>query len=403
MLSLPFGTAPRSTSQDPVELAAFLSDSESCSVIEQLDQEHRNFRHHVRQGRVAEAVEYLKTVKTPPKILIVDISGLELPLSEIDRLADVCEPSIRVLVVGNRQDVGLFRSLLKLGIADYILKPLSPALIEPHLDGSPLPVLGAASTRSGKLVVVTGTCGGVGATTIGVNLGWHLAIRDHRRVALVDMDMHGQAMALQLDVRSSDGLLRAIENSSQIDSQFIDNAMTSYHPRLGILTGELLWDQSADIRAEQLDDVIKILEHHHHYVIVDLPRRPGPVYTYLLRRAALRVVVTNRSLTATRDCGRLLELSGSFDGRTILVLNEDRPATAGMLAVDAIETSLQRKFDLRIAHERRATAQIDSAARSQPLAAANRPFRLTVEALAASISGRSISPRSRWHRFMRRS
>lgn len=178
--------------------------------------------------------------------------------------------------------------------------------------------------------------------------------------------------------------------------------MVRHHPRLGVLAGELAWDRSIDIRAEQIDDIIKLLARNHHYVVVDLPRRPSKIYTFLLQSAMLRIVVTNRSLTATRDCNRLLELTAAFTGRTILTLNEDRPASAGMLTTASIEMSLQRKIDLQIAHERRATAQIDGAIRSQPLASTNRSFGQAIEALACNISGRPITSGSRWHRFMRR-
>ena len=387
--------------QEPIEIAAFLADADSRAVVEQVDGGARHGR-HIQSGRVAEAITYIKTSTAAPKVLIVDISGIELPLSEIDRLAEVCEPSVRVLVVGDRQDIGLFRALLKLGVADYLVKPLSAALITPHLAGAPALAMGAANARSGKLVVVSGASGGVGATTIAVNLAWQMAAEDHRRIALVDFDMYSQAMAIQLNVKSDGGLLEALANSTELDPQFLDNAMVRCHPRLAVLNSELQWNDSVDLKVEQLEDLIKMLERHHHYVIVDLPRRPGPAYTYLLRRAHLRVVVTNRSLTATRDCGRILDLVENLGGRTVLVLNEERPGSGGMLAQDALEAALRQKFDLKIGFHRTAAAQSDGATSGQPLAATNRPFARAMAALASNISGRTMVGGSAWRRLFGR-
>ena len=387
-------------SREPVELAAFLSDPESRSIVEQIDKAARDGRHIVQSGGVPEAIKYLRNVEAAPEVLIVDISGTDLPLSQMDRLAEVCDPSVRVIVVGDRQDVGLFRSLLRTGVADYILKPVHLALIAPHLNGKSDVAIGGGSARNGKLIVVSGACGGVGATTVAVNLAWHMAVQDHRRVALVDLDLYGQAMALQLDIKTDGGLLEAVASSAQLDPQFLENAMTQAHPRLAVLTGEVAWSDPIDFKVEQLEELIKVLEHFHHYVVIDLPRRPGPIYTYLLRRAHLRIMVTNRTLASIRDCGRMLELSDNIGGRVVVVLNDDRPDNARMLAVNDLERALRRQFDLKIAYCKNAAAQIDGSASNQPLAAVHRVFGRAIEALASNVVGRAKTDTGRWRRLL---
>lgn len=398
----PFSVLSSRGAQEALDLVAFLSDAESRAELEQACLNSQIGRAHIGAGRIREAVAYLKNSTHAPKVLIVDVTGFDLPLSEVDALAEVCEPGVRVLVVGERQDIGLFRALLKLGVADYIVKPLNASLLMPHLDGDAPLVLGGADARSGKLVVVSGACGGVGATTLAVNLGWQLAVNDHRHVAMVDLDLHGQAVALQLDLGVLTGLMPALNNADQLDPQFLDTAMAHPHARLAVLSGELAWDMRPQLEPHQLGQLVGMLKRHHHYVVTDLPRRPGPTYAFLQAQADMRIYVLNRTLAAVRNCGRMLQIDDHGNGRTLLVLNEDRPASRGMLSAEAIETALDRKIDFRIGFQRTIPGQVDVAAKGQPLAAANAAYAQAIATIAAGVAGRRIASGGRWWRMLGR-
>ena len=64
-----------------------------------------------------------------PHLLLVDISGIDLPLSQIHTLADVCEPGTTVVAIGDHNDVGLYRDLIDAGVSHYIVKPLTRELL----------------------------------------------------------------------------------------------------------------------------------------------------------------------------------------------------------------------------------------------------------------------------------
>ena len=91
----------------PEPVAAFLGDKESLDVTRECFRQLGNVEPFVAGGTVTTAIEAL--AKAPsPRILIVDISGVADPLVQINRLADVCDPSTSVLVVGDRNDVVLY-------------------------------------------------------------------------------------------------------------------------------------------------------------------------------------------------------------------------------------------------------------------------------------------------------
>src|SRR6516225_10544072 len=147
-------------------------------------------RNQIIRGGIAKAIEYLSEQRSP-HLLLVDISGVDLPLSQIHILADVCEPGTSVIAIGDRNDVGLYRDLQEAGVNNYIIKPLTRELLTKAL--APKTNSGelgrAAALKQGKMVSFIGARGGVGTTTIAANLAWHLANRQSRRVALVDLDL----------------------------------------------------------------------------------------------------------------------------------------------------------------------------------------------------------------------
>src|SRR5215467_12366062 len=77
-------------------------------------------RNVIMRGGIAKAIEYLSEQRSP-HLLIVDISGVELPLSQIQMLADVCEPGTNVVAIGDRDEVALYRDLQEAGVSNYLV------------------------------------------------------------------------------------------------------------------------------------------------------------------------------------------------------------------------------------------------------------------------------------------
>ena len=71
----------------------------------------------IRRGGLVGAIRYLGAERSPESI-IVDISGAEMPASQIHELAELCEPGVTVIAIGNRNDVGLYRDLVQAGSAN---------------------------------------------------------------------------------------------------------------------------------------------------------------------------------------------------------------------------------------------------------------------------------------------
>ena len=273
----------------------------------------------ILRGGIGKAIEYLSEQRSP-QLLLVDISGVDLPLSKIQILADVCEPGTNFVALGDRNDVGLYRDLLEIGVSNYLLKPLTRELLGRVISPKAAPSDAAkAALKLGKIVAFVGARGGVGATTVAGNLAWHLANRQGRRVALVDLDLqHGDA-ALLFNAELTPGFRDALANPMRLDHILLDRTMTQVGERLFVLGSVEPLHDNVQFDASAIDTLFSALRSQFHYIIVDVPRTPAPAYRRALEMADRRVIVADQTMRSMRDAVRLASLFD--DDRNIFVVN----------------------------------------------------------------------------------
>ena len=379
------------------EIIAFVRDGDTDTALQDLMAQQQAGPLHVARGTVRDAIKFLEKQQRAPRLLIVDVSGDELPLSEVDALAEACEPTVSVVVLGERQDVGLFRELIRLGVADYLVKPILPDLIAPHISGAD-PKLRSQPHRTGKVVAVAGARGGIGTTTVATAVAWTLANRENRRCALVDLNPYGGTLSVQLNTESG-GLVEALENADHLDALFLERTLVQQGPRLFTLTAELPFDQDAAMDDKAVEALIQTLERQFHYVVLDVPRMPGSLYAYVLRRAGVRVLISDRTVPAMRDLTRMLGLIDNTSGRSILVLNDQRPNSEGLADRKMIEETLSRPFDLYLPFDKSLPRVVDNL--GEPLAEAGGPFADAVKDLTGTLSGQRRNRAKSWLRLLR--
>ena len=97
-----------------------------------------------------------------------------------------------------------------------------------------------------KLIVVMGSKGGVGTTTVTVNLGVQLATFAHKRVVILDFARPLGNVHLLLDLHPRFGVRDAVENLNRLDSHFFSGLLTQHKTKLEILGGDSAAGRVAD-------------------------------------------------------------------------------------------------------------------------------------------------------------
>jgi pilus assembly protein CpaE len=334
---------------DRKDIMAFVTDAETEAVLRDglSDAAPRGIEFH--RSNVRGAIEVLQDAATP-RVLVIDVTGETRPLTALESLSDVVEPDVHVLLIGEYNDVNFYRHATRiLGVKEYLFKPITRDMVARHFG----PVILNRSRRpealqGGRVVTVTGVRGGVGASTIAVNLAWHLGKRANRHTVLVDADLHRGSCALLLNAKSGPGLRTALETPQRIDELFIERSAQPVTERLHVLSGEENLTDHINYAPGAAARLIETLRRRYNFVVIDAPFSGLELHRDLMMLGHQRILVLEPSLVGVRDALRLLALpNGPLQvHRGLLVLN--RINRAGMLTRQQTEDALKMKVDVTI-------------------------------------------------------
>ncbi|MFX1762770.1 AAA family ATPase [Paraburkholderia sp. A1RI-2L] len=380
------------------KLIAVVADAQSTEVIKSVVIDQGIATSHVTLGSLDDAVAVMSSLKESPRHLIVDITGSTMPISDLTRLAEAVDPSVAVIVVGERNDVGLFRSLLHIGVHDYLVKPLTAELVRRALTSTG----GGASTRMGKVLSFVGARGGVGVTTITTALASHLADATRRRIAYIDLDPYGGAATSMLGVAANNGLIELLQNPQRLDQQLINQAFVAQSDRLLVLASELPYNQEFTLRQGALGELVAMLKHHFHYIMLDLPGRAGRVVEEALDASSTIHVVADLSVHSAREAARLCRFAQTLDSTPAItvLLNEARQPVSGRVREDDFVNALARGSVHSLPYEPQSLALAENLGEAPTLANAQRsPFAAAIVSLANAITGSEAAvPREPWYK-----
>lgn len=386
--SLPLSRAERK------RIVCFATDAETEAALRDGFSDPTQEVPDVRRGDVAAAIAAMRKMPTP-HVLLVDVSGHPQPLAALDDLSQVVEPDVRVMVIGDRQDLGFYRHLTRgLGVADYLYKPISASIIAETF----LPLISRRRTaepmaRGGRLIAITGARGGAGATTIAANLAWYLANAAQRHTILLDADLHRGTGALLLGTQTGNGLRAALEFPDRVDELFIERSAQFVSERLHVLAGEESLEDKPGYTMGATQRLIATLRRRYNYIVADVPFRSDIFNRELCDVAQQRVVILEPQLASLRDALRLLRLpSGSGQvHRPLMVLNRGR--RKGALSLKQVTDTLGQPPDVVIPE---GGSRLEAAeTMGEPAVTKSGAFRMAIRQLAHACGAVSVTPKRR--------
>lgn len=342
--------------------SAFVSDDETLNLVRAVASDIGWSIERCNKGGLRNAVQTL-SVSASPHVLFVDLSESGDPISDINGLAEVCEPGTVVIATGQINDVRLYRDLLASGIQDYLLKPLNAdQLRDSFLMAQSMlaaPKQGdAAHDKPRHLMAVVGTRGGSGASMVATSLAWMIANEANKHTALLDLDVHFGSDALTLDVEPGRGLIDAVDSPSRIDGLFIERSLVRASEKLSLLSAEAPLNQPVITDGSAFFQLEEELRNAFEVTIVDIPRHvllPSP---HLVAETGTIILVTEITLAAARDTIRLLAWFKQNAPRArVLLVGNKVFATGGEMTRKEFEASVERAIDIIIPNDPRLFAQ----------------------------------------------
>jgi len=370
------------------DFVAFVADRETEAVLKRYVLDQAMPHVHVAMGTIDDAIDFLSRVERSPMFLMIDLHGSAMPLSDLVRLSQVCEPSVQVVALGERNDVGLFRSLLKIGIRDYLVKPLTVELLTRTINFNEGKINEVASARVGKVISLTGARGGVGVTTVAVNLARHLAEETHRRVAYVDLNVYGGAANSMLGLKSNNGLIDVLQNVHRLDPQYVERTLVAKESRLFVLSAELDYTDDKTFAPGSLARILQLLSDSFHYVLLDANDPLAPLAQEAFNHSTRAYLIADRTVYATRQEIRLVKHIEDRDNnpQTSIILNSPNAATTGRVETADFAAAIGRNVLHEIRFEPKALAIAENLGES-PKEKAPHGFNHSILQIANDLTG----------------
>lgn len=296
-------------------------DSETVAAASLRDLNVKNVI--IKSGTIETAIEIVTTQPTP-KLLIVDIEKITDYHERIERLSERCEPNTKVIIIGNQNDVALYRHLKNQGITDYFFKPLSPDIFKRACSAAIEPGEKAVSEiRKGKIIYIIGVKGQCGATTIAGYSALNLSHIRQSVVMYVDLDIQNGDTALQLNCQPNQALIEALTDPLRLDSLFLMRGKIRVTDRLDLLSSIVSLGTPLNIQEAAFNRLLEMLTEHYKYIFIEMPPHIASNFKNILEQPSICWLISDMSLTAARDVKRWLEFLGPNNAqrRTLQIVN----------------------------------------------------------------------------------
>jgi pilus assembly protein CpaE len=207
----------------------------------------------------------------------------------------------------------LLLEAMRSGVQDFIAKPVDEATLRDLLQRleKDLHSKEREFVANDKLIVIMGAKGGVGTTTVAVNLGVQLATSARKRTVLLDFARPLGNAHLLLDLHHRLGLRDSLENLDRLDSHFFAGLLTTHKTKLKLLGGVTQPEEWQGIDVAALDRVVNVAQNSFDTVLVDMGSQFSSEWNTILRMARLILIVAEANVPSLWTLERrLMALKG---------------------------------------------------------------------------------------------
>ncbi len=307
-----------------INIDVFCESTEFSDLMEKAALDRRLAKAHVTimSGGIQKAAEYFRSQNTPNLVILESLKGGESLMEGLNNLAEVCDPSTRVVVVGHINDIRLYRDLIDKGVSEYLITPRSPVTIintisSLYVDPSAPPI--------GRNIAFVGARGGVGSSTICHNVAWAIAENFKSNAVLMDLDLPFGTASLDLEQDPSQGLAEALAAPERLDDVLLDRLLQKVSDRLSLFAAPNLLDREYSMPDSAYETVLDIVRTTAPNIIIDVPHVWNGWARYVLQSADEIVITATPDLASFRNAKNIVEalaVHRANDAAPTLILNQ---------------------------------------------------------------------------------
>jgi pilus assembly protein CpaE len=302
-----FGASVQDRPVPRISIHAFCEQPETGATIQRAGQDRRLAKAHltVHMGGVFGAVEYFTESATPNVVIVETREHGPNILGELERLAQVCDASTKVIVIGGVNDILLYREMIRQGVNEYLVAPLSPLQV---IEAVSALYNGAASAPIGKVFAFVGARGGVGSSTVAHNTAWSIAQDLQIATTVIDFDIAFGTGGLNFNQDVTQGISEALASPERLDDVLLDRLLVKHTSHLNLFISPAQLDRETEITPEAVETVIDVVRQAAPCVVLDIPHVWGHWVKHVLSGADEIVITANPDLSSLRNAKNMFDL-----------------------------------------------------------------------------------------------
>ena len=270
-------------------IARVAAQHEAARVVAEVDSAHK----------LIEAVTYRR-----PRLVFVaadvgDMRGLEVAETLSRRY-----PGLYIAIVTSRSTVEEVRLAMKAGARECLFEPASADAVLRVIDHAGTSTE-AVPERKGAVVAVLSSKGGVGKSTISVNLAIALKQLGVARLALVDGDLYFGDLATLLNIKPERTIY---ELSTSLDAEIADRFLCRHTTGIEVLVAPPRTEQAEEISPDRFRKILNVLQALYDYIIVDATVSAFDAMLATLDVADLGLVVSTLDVVCLKDVSQVLTM-----------------------------------------------------------------------------------------------
>ena len=173
--------------------------------------------------------------KAAPDVAIVDIDSDENEALETVKAVAKALPKCGIIVISSQADGQLILKAMRAGAKEFLNSPLKLEELIAAIERVDAAAGGEKRTKGGEIITVAGASGGVGSTSVAVNVAVAMAQHPGNTVALVDLDIALGDADVFLDMIPEYTLLDVTQNVARLDLALLRKSLTKHESGVYLL------------------------------------------------------------------------------------------------------------------------------------------------------------------------
>lgn len=323
-----------------ISIQAFCETESVANPIERAGDDRRMSKAHlkVHMGGIATAIEFYQSAPTPNLILLESRREPRDLMDSLRQLAEHCDPTTKVVVIGHYNDVWLYRELVRSGVSEYVVAPVSMADIVSVIAGI---FVDPEAEPLGRSIAFLGAKGGVGSSTIAHNIAWTISTLFKSETVVADLDLPYGTANINFDQDPAQGIAEAVFSPERIDEVYLDRLLAQCAEHLSLLAAPSTLDRVYDFEPDAFQQLVDTAQRSAPVLILDVPHVWNGWTRTTLMQADEVVITATPELANLRNTKNLVDTLKKLrpnDTPPRLILNQlGVPKRPEIAAADFVE------------------------------------------------------------------